>query len=333
MNDSADPFEARGWKAHRKIVSVLGSRISLEANHRGLLALAASAFDGLPAHRMGDARRLRLVLKCTSGPSAQRWRRPPAPRLASGDGFLMSAFDPANFALVSPRQHAALVHVSPDALRFPYHLRYELIEFAGLMLAARVRQLIPLHAACVMRRGRTFLLLGDSGAGKSTLCLAAGLAGFELLSEDSVFVTAGDLCATGVANFLHVEREGLRFVEDVAVRRALGAAPTIERRSGIRKLEIDLRTGALPVARRAAPLTAVIVLSSRRATSAPLLRPLGSAGMLRALRASQGYARLRTGWQTFERNLARLPAYLLERGAHPREGAEALLVLARARES
>jgi len=333
MNDIADPFEEQGWRAHRKTVSVLGASMSLEANHLGLLSLATSAFDGLPAYRVGETRRLRLVLKCAGARPTRRWRRPPPPRLASGGGFLTSAFDPANFALVSPLQRTALVHVSPHALRFPYHVRYELIEFAGLTLAARVRQLIPLHAACVTRRGHSFLLLGDSGAGKSTLCLAAALAGFDLLSEDSVFVTAEGLQATGVANFLHVERAGLRFVEDAPVRRALGAAPTIERRSGTRKLEIDLRTAALPVARRAMPLTAVIVLSSRRATSSSLLRPLGSASMLRALRASQGYALVCTGWRTFERNLVGLPAYLLERGTHPRESADALLALARTRRS
>jgi hypothetical protein len=330
MDNAADPFEELGWRAHRSVVNVLGARIDIESNHRALLGLAASAFDGLPAHRLGASPRLRLVLKCV-GDHTLRWRHPPRPRLASGDGFLMSSFDAANFALVAPQARAALVHVSARALRFPYHLRYELIEFAGLTLAARTQRLIPLHAACVCRQGSGLLLLGDSGAGKSTLCLAAALAGLELLSEDSVFVEAEQLLASGVANYLHLRPDGLRFVDDLAARRALRAAPTIRRRSGVRKLEFDLRAGVLPVARRAARLAAVVVLSPRPAKSAAALRPLGGAALLRALRVSQGYARTRPGWPRFERNIARLPAYLLERGAHPRDGAAALRELLRAR--
>jgi hypothetical protein len=329
MSYVADPFEELGWRAHRKTVSVIGARIDMQANHRALLGLAASAFDGLRAHQLGEAQRLRLILKCAGGIGDPCWRTPPLPRLASGDSFLMSSFDAANFALIAPQAKTALVHVSPQALRFPYHLRYELIEFAGLTLAARAQQLIPLHAACIARRSQGILLLGDSGAGKSTLCLAAGLEGFELLSEDSVFVRPNQLLATGIANFLHLGRDGLKFVDDAGARRALDAAPTIRRRSGVRKLEFDLRAGVLPVARRAAPIRIVVVLSRRCARTNAALQPLSRSAMLRALRSTQPYGRTRPGWQTFERNLARVPAYVLERCEHPRDGVAALRTLLR----
>jgi hypothetical protein len=169
------------------------------------------------------------------------------------------------------------------------------------------------------------LLLGESGAGKSTLCLSAALAGFELLAEDSVFVSADRLLATGVSNYLHLRDDGLKFVDDTAARRALRGSPTIRRRSGVRKLEFDLRAGVFPVARRAVPLAAVVVLSAQRALGSSPLRSLDGASVLRVLRDSQAYARTRPGWKTFERNVARLPAYRLSRGAHPREGAQALL--------
>jgi hypothetical protein len=332
MTYVADPFEELGWRAHRKSLSVLGARMEVQANHRALLGLATSAFNGGRAHQPGDTQQLRLILKCTEGLADPRWRTPPSPRLASGDGFLMSSFDAANFALIAPQARTALVHVSPQALRFPYHLRYELIEFAGLTLAARAQQLVPLHAACIARRGHGILLLGDSGAGKSTLCLAAGLEGFELLSEDSVFVRPNRLLATGIANFLHLGREGLKFVDDAGVRRALKAAPTIRRRSGVRKLEFDLRAGVIPVARGAAPIRVVVLLSARRATTDTALLPLSRSAMLRALRSTQPYGRTRPGWQTFERNLARVPAYVLQRGEHPRDGAAALRTILRARD-
>jgi energy-coupling factor transporter ATP-binding protein EcfA2 len=203
-------------------------------------------------------------------------------------------------------------------------VRYELIEFAAVTLAARVQRLVPLHAACVGRRDRGLLLLGASGAGKSTMCLAAALAGVELLSEDSVFVAAERMLATGLPNYLHVRRDGLRFVDDRAARRSLAAAPTIRRRSGARKLEVDLRESALPVSRRALQIAGVVVLSARRAKSGALLRSLRRADVLASLRGSQGYARHQPAWDRFERKVGQLPGYVLRRGSHPREGAEAL---------
>ena len=49
--------------------------------------------------------------------------------------------------------------------------RYEMLEFAVFTLASRVQGVVPLHAACIGRRGRGLLLMGDSGAGKSTAAL------------------------------------------------------------------------------------------------------------------------------------------------------------------
>src|SRR3546814_20581659 len=88
-------------------------------------------------------------------------------------------------------------------LDWPYHLRYELIEFAVFLLAARCQRLVPLHAACVGRGGRGILLLGASGSGKSTLVLHSLLQGLDVLLEDAVFVQPDCMTSTGWANFLH----------------------------------------------------------------------------------------------------------------------------------
>ena len=97
-------------------------------------------------------------------------------------------------------------------LRFPYHTRYELIEFAVFTLASRVQGLVPLHGACVGRAGSGVLLLGPSGAGKSTVTLQCLIEGLGFLAEDSVFVVPDTLLATGVSNFLHVRADSLRWI-------------------------------------------------------------------------------------------------------------------------
>src|SRR6202042_2166135 len=128
-----------------------------------------------------------------------------------------------------------------DMLENPYHLRYELLEFAVFVLAARALGLVPLHAACVGRHGRGILLLGASGSGKSTLALHSLLQGLDFLAEDAVFVQPESLLATGVANYLHVQADALRFVDDEATRSWISQAPVIRRRSGVEKFEVDLR--------------------------------------------------------------------------------------------
>ncbi len=97
-------------------------------------------------------------------------------------------------------------------MRFPYHIRYELIEFAVFTLAARVQRLVSLHAACVGTGGKGVLLMGPSGAGKSTVALQCLLNGFDFLSEDSVFVAPRSMKATGIANFLHTRADSLRWL-------------------------------------------------------------------------------------------------------------------------
>lgn len=46
---------------------------------------------------------------------------------------------------------------------------------------------IGVHAGCVKRDGRSVLLCGDSGAGKSTLAFACGLAGWTVVSDNSLY--------------------------------------------------------------------------------------------------------------------------------------------------
>jgi hypothetical protein len=163
--------------------------------------------------------------------------------MLSGAGFLGGATAFSNAVVISPRERAALVIVSPQMLRSAYHTRYELIEFAVFTLAVRVQQMASLHGACVGIGGRGALLMGDSGAGKSTVALQCLLEGFEFLSEDSVFVAPESLRATGVANFLHVRPESLRWVQAARDVAYIRNSPLIRRRSGVAKYELDLRQG------------------------------------------------------------------------------------------
>ena len=328
-----DPFGERRRPALRLSLQLLGARFDFETDSARLLRVVASAYAGLPPQRFAPRPpRFRIRLLTIPGAGARRAQPPPVRPLA-GAGLLAGALDGASFVALEPRRRAALLVVAPELLRRTYHLRYELLEFAVYVLAARAQRLVPLHAACVGQGGDGVLLIGASGAGKSTLVLHCLLAGLDLLAEDSVLVRPAGLRASGVASFLHLRPDALRFLTPATRRRVVQRAGLIRRRSGVQKLEIDVRGprtfGAAQgrLARLPLRIRAVVFVSAARAAAGALLVPLDRSVALARLAASQRYAASQPGWRQFRARVAALPAYELRRGEHPAEAAAALRAL------
>ncbi len=323
---SADPFRERSPPVLRERLQLLGGRFEFTSNSRELLGLVEWAYAGLPRHRLSAVMpRLRVTLLLTSGKRPHARSEPPPLEMFSGAGFLGGATDSSDFVALTPERGAALVTVSPRMLlRFPYHARYELIEFAVFTLAARSQGLVPLHAACVSRNGRAVLLMGASGSGKSTAALHSLLRGLDFVSEDSVFVVPDTLRATGLANFLHVRPDSLRWLARARDREAIRKSPVILRRSGVRKFEVDLRRGNYQLAASAPTIAAVVFMSAQNAGGHPLLTLLPKSGVPGRLAALQPYAAGQPHWTAFSRNLSGLDAFELRRGQHPLEAAETL---------
>jgi hypothetical protein len=320
----SDPFGERSPMLARKPLQLLGGRFRFDSNSPELLRLVDSAYAGLPRHRLStEAPDLRVRLLLTSSPKARKSPPPPLAML-NGAGLLGGATVSSNVVLMSPREGAALVVVSPEMLRFSYHTRYELIEFAVFTLAARTQRLVPLHAACVGLGGRGILLMGPSGAGKSTVALHCLLDGLDFLSEDSVFVAPDTMLATGVANFLHVRADSLGWLGRSREAAAIARSPVIRRRSGVEKFEVDLRRGRFQLAKSPLRIVGVVFLSSQKAGARPLLKPLSKSDLRANLAFEQAYGASQPQWRTFDRNLSHLGAFELRRGRHPLEAVEAL---------
>jgi hypothetical protein len=325
----ADPFDERRPPVFHERMQLLGGQFHFETDSPRLLHIVRLAYAKLPSHRLAVPPlhfRVRLLL-ASKGPvrrSAQTAREPPRVRPLAGGGIFCGAMESANFMALTPEQRSALVVVSQDMLEFPYHIRYELLEFAVYMLASRVQRLVPLHAACVGGNGQGILLLGASGAGKSTLALHCLLEGFDFLAEDSVLVTPDGMLATGVANFLHVRADSLRFVTDASSVAVIRKSPVIRRRSGVEKFEIDLRRPQYRLAPAPQRIRAVVFISAKSAGNRPLLSPLRGAAVAELLASDQRYAASQPGWSAFASRAARLPAFELRRGQHPRQAVEAL---------
>lgn len=318
-----DPFGERSTALGRRDLQLMGGRFRFESDSPELLQLVDAAYKGLPAHRFSPRSaqfRIKLLLAPGTGNSDDA-RSPPSSRaplirMLHGAGFLGGATDASTIAVLSPAERTALIFVSREMLGFPYHVRYELIEFAVFTLASRAQSLVPLHAACVGLDGRGILLMGQSGAGKSTLALQCLLEGFEFLAEDSVFVEADSMRATGTANFLHVRADSLDWLKP-AQRRLIRKSPTILRRSNIQKFEVDLRRKRFKLAQRPLQIVGVVFLSPRSGGKGAQLCPLPAADTLVRLQREQAYGAGLPPWRGFSRTLLRLGGFELLRGPHP----------------
>jgi hypothetical protein len=325
----SDPFGEKDLM-FRKTMNLLGGRFHFESNSRELLALADEAYAGLPAHLFSSTPkpfRIKLMLTPAPARSVRRTARGKAPQPISmlhGPGFLGSATPSSTFVVLDPRERTGLVSVSGEMMRFPYHTRYELIEFAVFTLASRAQKLVPLHAACVGLHGRGILLMGPSGAGKSTVALQSLLEGFDFLAEDSVFVAPKSMRATGAANFLHVRADALRWLGPSPMRKIIERSPVIRRRSGVEKFEVDLRRKEFRLAKGPLTIIGVVFLSAQSAGTGPLLRPLSKSDTLARLKREQAYGAGLPQWGSFGRNLLDLGGFEIRRGAHPAASAAVL---------
>lgn len=328
----SDPFAERTPLRLRRGFNLMGARFHFESDSEELLALVDAAYAGLPDHLFSppsNAFRIRLMLtpESASASSVRRTIRktqPPPILMLHGADFLGSATPSSTFVVLCPESRTGLVSVSREMLRFPYHVRYELIEFAVFTLASRAQRLVPLHAACVGLKGRGILLMGPSGSGKSTVALQCLLEDFDFLSEDSVFVAPNSMRATGTANFLHVRADSLRWLGRSRTRSMIRQSPVIRRRSGIEKFEVDLRRGIFHLARAPLKISSVAFLSPRSGGTGPLLRTLSSSETLARLKHEQAYGAGLPQWRAFTRNLLRLGGFEVLRGAHPAATVEAL---------
>ncbi|MDP9012477.1 MAG: serine kinase [Pseudomonadota bacterium] len=324
INDlSPDPFHEQARMPPPRTVRLLGGRFHFDSNSPKLLRIVDSAYARLPQHRLpGVARDFKVSLYLT--PSSRSNLQPPSLALLNGAGYLGGATHRSTFVVLSPAQRSALIVVAQKMLRFPYHVRYEFLEFAVFTLAARAQDLVPLHAACIGQNDKGLLLMGGSGAGKSTVALHSLLAGLDLLSEDSVFVSADTLLATGVSNFLHVRAESLRWIDRPSDRTVIRRSPVIRRRSGVEKFEVDIRRKRFCVAEAPPQIVGIVFLSTRHAGSGPLLSRLSRTATLKKLVEAQPYAARQPQWHIFRDKILRLKSFELLRGTHPRESVAAL---------
>jgi hypothetical protein len=322
----ADPFFERSPYPFVMVKTILGARFCFDSTHPALLEPVEAAYGGLPRDVPGTPLpTFHVELRLSPRRHAAMRDEPPPVLTQSGAGLLCGVMDASNYVIIDAARQRALVVVSEDMLDWPYHVRYELIEFAVFVLAARGMDLLPLHGACLGHEGRGVLLLGGSGAGKSTLALHGLLEGMDFVAEDAIFVDPRRMEARGVGNFLHVREDALRFIDEGPMRHWIAQSPTIRRRSGVEKFEADLRQGYGHVATEPLALMGAVFVSAEMAVDAnDMLRPLEHEEIVARLLVDQPYAASQSGWHRFVHHLSEMEVHVLKRGRHPRASVDAL---------
>jgi hypothetical protein len=312
MRTFADPFLQEVAVPHTGRLNVLGLPIKFESNACWLLHLAQEAFAGLPAvdpplQISSISAAVRMIANEDLPPHA--FDAPPPPVTYGDDHAYMLALSRADASYVNLSAGCALITVSPALARFPYHVRYELIEFAAYRLAAHLLGAIGMHAACVAKGDASLMLLGESGAGKSTLVLALMQQGWELIAEDGLFILPdAHYAMRGAPNFIHLTGDAQHVVNIANI-----TSNVIQRRSGRTKLEIDART-LCATPRVAAPLGSLIFIEADGADETPMLAPMDRACAQQLLNALQPFAARHARWPAALDVLLMRPAYRLRRG-------------------
>ena len=160
--------------------SPLGILLTVEADSAELLELVAETCRGWECEPESGLL-LRLDLTVSRGPFGDG-----PPQLAS-DGRRLRICGEKVDASADAETGLARCAIDPALLEEGQTLRDEVIEPLLLFLLTRHGR-APLHAAGFLADDVAVLLLGPSGAGKSCLALAARAAGYELLSDDTVYV-------------------------------------------------------------------------------------------------------------------------------------------------
>src|SRR4029077_15551514 len=143
-----DPFGELRGAAWRERLQLLGTRFDFETDSPRLLRILRHAYARLPAHtftKIAPRLPLRLVVAPPGRVVPRAAAEPPIVHTLAAGGILCGAMGSASCVALTPQQRLDLIVVAPDMLRYPYHIRYELLEFAVYVLAARVQELVPLH--------------------------------------------------------------------------------------------------------------------------------------------------------------------------------------------
>lgn len=312
----------RAKLAHREAFPLLGIPVEIRSNS---LAVIAAARDAL-----GSWRDLAPELVAKVPPRIVSIIVQPVPTCegasapfvyrAHGGTFLAS--DGANLLTAQYDRGRALAFITRGMIERGPELRENVILQLALLLVTQ-HDRVPLHAGAVVLEGLAILLAGRSTAGKSTLCYACLREGFQLLTDDAVYISREPrLRIWGQPDRVHLLPDAVQFFPELASVR-----PEIQPTG---KLKLAIETTQFGTARAVHHAErAIVCVVERHAGADTRLEPIGRGEAVAALSADPdpGFD-LYEGAEEVAELLAARGAYRLVVGHDPGDAARVLRDLA-----
>jgi len=187
----------------------LGFPLDLATNSRDVLAAAHEAWRDSPPQHTADPLVLHVFVSPDGVPAAEGRHR-------MHDHLYAVVSDRDNFAHVDLRSRFGVIHVSQATASDHSALRWFYLESLAYVILAQ-RDVVMVHAGCVVRDGRGVLLCGSSTAGKSTLAYACAKAGWTWLSDDCTCLlpTSEDRSAIARTSIARLRLDSTRFFPEL----------------------------------------------------------------------------------------------------------------------
>jgi hypothetical protein len=290
------------WQRNR--FSLLGVPLDVETNDGSVLQGVAASLGEPRLPGQSDPPgvpvvRLRLSTAVSGTDRPQFRSRQPHLLEIEGPGFRGSA---------DGRALTADLQLTPAALAERTLFQDTILATLTLFLVTRLdRQ--PFHAAALQHHGQTLLLTGPSGAGKSTLSYAAVRRGWNVLSDDAVYLQSRpQLRIWARSAQLHLAPAAAQWFTELA-----GQTPVL-RDNGKQKLIVNTGTQHTQSSERA------VVCLLQRSTGVPEYRVLQLDDALARLleRPEPGFDVFAGSIEPVLRTLLQSGAWLVQTGSDPR---------------
>jgi hypothetical protein len=178
-----DPLLTRTCITERRIFFAYGFPVELSSNSALVIEAAEISWGSYPQRYSRAPLEIRCFVAESDSPACTE------PPVFRSQGTLLSiVVDRENFACLDLQNGFSFGWVTSSTVRSTEYFRQCLLDVMIYPLL-EIRDLITLHAACVVFAGRGILLAGDAGAGKSSLSYACARSGWTYVSDDaSAFV-------------------------------------------------------------------------------------------------------------------------------------------------
>ena len=222
-----DPLFTRTPVTKEQIFFPYGFPVQLSSNSAHVIEAAETSWGTYRCRFRRPPLDVRCFVSESAGPACTE---PPVFR--SQRHLLSIVADNENFALLDLEQGFSFGWMTSATVQSMEYFRQCFLDVMIYPLL-EIRDLVTLHAACVMYQGRGILLAGDSGAGKSSLAYACARHGWTYVSDDaSAFIRSAERpeIVGHPQKFRFREPVGQLFPEFLGLKSTLRAygKPTIE---------------------------------------------------------------------------------------------------------